>query len=351
VRGGDNDGVAAFAGRRWDADTLVRAVASVAQALYVVDAAGRIVLLNPAALKLLGYADERELLGLVSHDTVHYLRPDGSPFPAAECPLLRPRLTGETVHIERDTVVRKDGTQVVVSYSSAPVDLPDGRGAVVAFQDISERLRLSEVEASRARIARAADDARRTIERDLHDGVQQRLVSLALHLRGTVQAAVPPEAGELHAQLDEVAEELDDMLDELREVARGIHPAVLTEGGLRPALNALARRSAVPVHLHVPLADRLPEPIETAAYYVVSEALTNIAKHAHASAADVEAAARDRVLWIRISDDGRGGAGFGRGSGLVGLKDRVEALGGWISLHSPSGEGTMLRIALPLESV
>jgi PAS domain S-box-containing protein len=330
--------------------TLVRAVASVAEALYVVDASGRIVFLNPAALKLLGYADERELLGRVSHDTVHYLRPDGSPYPAADCPLLRPRRTGETVHIERDTVVRKNGTQVVVSYSSAPVDLADGRGAVVAFQNISERLRLGEVEASRARIAKAADDARRRIERDLHDGVQQRLVSLALHLRGTVQAAVPPEASELHAQLDEVADELDDILDEVREVTRGIHPAVLTSGGLRPALTALARRSAVAVHLDVPLADRLPEPIETAGYYVVSEALTNIAKHAHASDVDVAVDVRDDVLWIRICDDGRGGAGFGRGSGLVGLRDRVEALGGWISLHSPSGEGTKLRVALPLES-
>jgi PAS domain S-box-containing protein len=340
-------GVAAFAGWHWDADSLVRTVASVAEALYVVDAAGRIVFLNPAALKLLGYADERELLGRVSHDTIHYLRQDGSPFPAAECPLLRPRLTGETVHLERDTVVRKDGTQVVVSYSSAPVDLPDGRGAVVAFRDVSEQLRLCEVEASRARITKAADDARRKIERDLHDGVQQRLVSLALHLRGTVQAAVPPEAGELHAELDEVADELDDMLHEVREIARGIHPGVLTSGGLRPALKALARRSAVPVNLNVPLADRLPEPIETAGYYVVSEALTNIAKHAHAAAADVDVDLRDGVLWIRICDNGRGGAGFGRGSGLVGLKDRVEALGGWISLHSPSGEGTILRIALP----
>jgi PAS domain S-box-containing protein len=164
------------------AETLFRAVAAVADALYVVDAAGRITFLNPAALKILGYANENELLGRPSHETIHYLRPDGSPFPAAECPLLRPRLTGETVHLDLDWFVRKDTTHVAVSYSSAPVDLADGRGAVVAFRDISDRLRLKELEASRARIAQAADEARRRIERDLHDGAQQQFVAVAMRL-------------------------------------------------------------------------------------------------------------------------------------------------------------------------
>jgi PAS domain S-box-containing protein len=129
----------------WNSDTLFKAVAAVADALYVVDADGRIAFLNPAALKILGYDDERELLGRLSHDTVHYLRPDGSPFPASECPLLRPRVTGETVHVEQDVLIRRDRTQVAVSYSSAPVDLATGRGAVVAFRDVTERLQLSEV--------------------------------------------------------------------------------------------------------------------------------------------------------------------------------------------------------------
>ena len=138
------------------------------------------------------------------------------------------------------------------------------------------------------------------------------------------------------------------MLEELQEIGRGLHPAILTEGGLRPALRALARRSVVPVVLDVRMPGRLPEPVETAAYYAVAEALTNTAKHADASAAKVEVAVGEGVLRVSVHDDGCGGAGFGRGSGLVGLKDRVEALGGRIRLDSPPGAGSALHIALPL---
>jgi PAS domain S-box-containing protein len=341
--------MAASAGSPWNVDTLFRAVAAVADALYVVDTNGCVAFLNPTAVKTLGYSDEQELLGQVSHDTIHYLRPDGSPFPEAECPLLRPRVTGETVHVERDTLVRKDGSQIAVSYSSAPVELADGRGVVVTFRDITEQLRLSEVMASRARITKAADDARRKIERDLHDGVQQHLVSLALRVRGTVLPAVPPGADELRAQLDGLATELNAVLDELREISRGIHPAVLVRGGLGTALKALARRSAVPVRLDVQVQERLPDPIEIAAYYVVSEALTNTAKHADASRVDIDVSAQADVLHIRVRDDGRGGADYGVGSGLLGLKDRVEALGGRISLYSPLEAGTAVHIALPID--
>ena len=201
--------------------------------------------------------------------------------------------------------------------------------------------------ASRARIVATADATRRRIERDRHDGAQQRLVSLSLQLRAA-QAAAPPEAGELAQRLDDVVAGLTSVLGELSEIARGIHPAILADGGLRPALKALARRCAVPVHLDVQVEGRLSEPIEIAAYYVISEALTNAAKHGHASAVDVEVAAGEGVLHVRVRDDGRGGAAFGHGSGLVGLKDRVEALGGRISLHSPPGGGTTVEIALPL---
>ena len=201
--------------------------------------------------------------------------------------------------------------------------------------------------ASRARIVATTDQTRRRIERDLHDGAQQRLVSLALQLR-EAQAALPG-AGELAQRLEGAVAEVNGVLEELREIARGIHPAVLTEGGLRPALRALARRSAVPVSLDVKVAGRLPEPVEIAAYYAVSEALTNVAKYAHASAAEVEVAVGDGVLRVDVRDDGRGGADFGRGSGLLGLKDRVEALGGWISLQSAAGAGTIMQIALPLD--
>jgi signal transduction histidine kinase len=202
--------------------------------------------------------------------------------------------------------------------------------------------------ASRARIVAAADTTRRRIERDLHDGAQQRLVSLALHLRGAVHASPPPEADELAALMDLVADGLTDVLDELRETARGIHPAALAEGGLRPALKELARRSAVPVRLDVGIDQRLPEPIELAAYYIVAEALTNAAKHADASVVDVRADDVEGMLQVIIRDDGRGGADFARGTGLVGLTDRVEALGGHLSLQSPHGAGTTLEVTLPL---
>jgi predicted ATPase/signal transduction histidine kinase len=202
----------------------------------------------------------------------------------------------------------------------------------------------AEVSASRARIVAAADQARRRIERNLHDGAQQRLVSLGLRLRA-VQAAIPPQFG---AQLDDAVTEAAGALDELGEIARGIHPAVLTDRGLAPALKTLARRSAVPVDLQVHVAQRLPEPVEVSAYYVIAEALSNAAKHARASAVIVQTEVAGDVLLLTVRDDGGGGAGFTRGTGLAGLKDRVEALGGRIFLDSPRGAGTSLRVELPL---
>jgi signal transduction histidine kinase len=198
--------------------------------------------------------------------------------------------------------------------------------------------------ASRARIVATADATRRRIERNLHDGAQQRLVSLALDVRAA-QAAAAPGTGE---QLDHVASGLDDVLEDLREIAHGLHPAILAGGGLRPALKTLARRSAVPVDLDLHIDRRLPEPVETAAYYTVAEALTNAAKHAHATGADIEAAESDGVLHVRVHDNGRGGADCSHGSGLIGLRDRAEALGGRLRLHSPPGAGTTLEITLPL---
>jgi PAS domain S-box-containing protein len=204
----------------------------------------------------------------------------------------------------------------------------------------------SELAASRRRIVAASDEARRRIERDLHDGAQQRLVSLALQLRAA-QAAVPAELDELAAELDRVAAGLNGALEELLEFARGIHPAILAEGGLGPALRTLARRSAVPVELDMRTEGRWPEPVEVGAYYVVSEALANAAKHAHASMVAVDVEADDRVLRVCVRDDGVGGADFARGSGLVGLKDRVEVLGGRIALRSDPGLGTSLSVELP----
>ena len=205
----------------------------------------------------------------------------------------------------------------------------------------------AELTASRARIAATADQTRRRIERDLHDGAQQRLVSLALQLR-TAQTAVPPEFDELGAELDRVATGLTDALDELRELARGIHPAVLTEGGLAPALKALARRSPVPVDLVVHGEAGLPEQIEVSAYYVVSEALTNAAKHAHASTVTITVEAADDIMRIIVRDDGVGGADATRGTGLVGLRDRVEAIGGRAFVDSPPAAGTTVGVEIPL---
>jgi signal transduction histidine kinase len=209
----------------------------------------------------------------------------------------------------------------------------------------------TELTASRARIVAAADQTRRRIERDLHDGTQQRLVSLALRLRA-VQMSLPPDAGELAKSLGSLVNEATSTLDELGELARGIHPVVLAEGGLTAALETLARRSAIPVELDGEIEGRLPEQVETAAYYVVSEALTNAAKHAAASVVrirvDTVEADGTGVLRVEVRDDGRGGAAVAQGTGLLGLKDRVEALGGRILLHSPPGAGTTLRLELPL---
>jgi PAS domain S-box-containing protein len=196
----------------------------------------------------------------------------------------------------------------------------------------------AELLASRSRIVTTADQTRRRIERDLHDGAQQRLVTLTMKLR----------ALEAPSDVEEIAEGLDGVLDDLRETARGLHPVMLSRGGLGPALKALGRRSPVPVELDVRTQERLPEPVEVVAYYVVAEALTNAAKHAHATVVSVEAEVVDGDLRVSVHDDGVGGADPALGSGLVGLTDRVEALGGTLTLQSPRAGGTTLRIDLPL---
>ena len=206
----------------------------------------------------------------------------------------------------------------------------------------------SELAASRRRIVAASDQARRRIERDLHDGTQQRLVSLGLAAR-TAEADVPADRGDLRAELSHIAAGLADAVAELQELSRGIHPAILSEGGLGPAVRTLARRSAVPVDLDVTTNARFPEPIEVAAYYVASEALANAMKHAQASRVEMSLTTRNGSLLLSIRDDGVGGANPARGSGLVGLADRVEALGGSIRLHSAAGAGTQITVDLPLE--
>jgi signal transduction histidine kinase len=203
----------------------------------------------------------------------------------------------------------------------------------------------AELTASRARIVAAGDNARRRFERNLHDGAQQRLVSLGLQLR-TVEARVPRELPVLAEGISDAISGLAEVSDDLQEISRGMHPAILSKGGLGPALRTLARRSAVPVDLHVAVAQRLAETAEVAAYYVVAEALTNAAKHAQANEVRVSCEADAAILSLKIQDDGVGGADLSRGSGLIGLKDRFEAVGGRLEITSIAGHGTCLSATI-----
>ncbi len=242
----------------------------------------------------------------------------------------------------------------VISAASTEGPMPPGSEARLAsFTElvataIANAEGSAELAASRRRIVAASDESRRQIERDLHDGTQQRLVSLGLAVRAA-EASLPAERDDLRAQLSGVATGLVAAIEDLQEISRGIHPAILSRGGLVPALQALAHRSAIPVDLSIRADVRLAEPIEVAAYFVASEALANAAKHSQASRIDVSLEQRERSLLLSVRDDGVGGADPSRGSGLLGLTDRVEALGGSISVYSREGNGTQITAELPLE--
>jgi PAS domain S-box-containing protein len=348
--------------RHWSAADVQEAlVISGEIPLWLVDGDDRVAFVNDAAVRVLGFDSDEELLGGPSHDSIHYKHPDGSPYPAEDCPITHATQRGESISVERDWWVRKDGSMVPISIHCVPLEIDGRMGTAMTFHDLTAsvqaevellrlevaRARLVEVSASRARIVAAADETRRAIERDLHDGIQQSLVSLGLQLRGAL-VTVPPQLGELDGELSRIVDGLTSVLDELREISRGIHPAILSEGGLAPALRMLARRSAVPVSLDLRAEFRLPEPLEVAAYYVVSEALTNTAKHAHASMVNVELDICDAILQLAIHDDGLGGADASQGSGLVGLSDRIEAVGGTLTVSSQPGDGTHIRAEIPL---
>jgi signal transduction histidine kinase len=285
--------------------------------------------------------------------------------------------TGRPARLERSDLEHVSGPMAdvlreigAVSNVGAPIVVEGKQWGFVTVTDVNKRLpadaekRLekfaellgtaianadsrAELAASRARIVAAGDDARRRIERDLHDGAQQRLVTLAVALR-RAEAKVPVGSDELRAEVSRVAEGLTTAVDGLRELSQGIHPAELTAGGLSPALKALGRRSAVRVELDVPFEDRLPDQVEVAAYYTVSEALTNASKHAHATRVWVSLSIEDDVLLLSIRDDGVGGADPRRGSGLTGLRDRIEALGGRIQIESQTGSGTVIEVEIPI---
>jgi PAS domain S-box-containing protein len=316
----------------------------------------RIRLWNPAAERIFGWSRE-EMLGRGG-------LPMAPPSKREEAEELFERVReGESVNDYETVRLGKDGTLVAVSIAAAPVRDASGRvvGNMVAYTDITERkaqdaevhrlnaelhARLEELAASRARIVTAGDVERRRLERNLHDGAQQRLVALSLSLRLAL-AKLDSDPAAARATLAAAGDELALALDELRELARGLHPAVLSDHGLRAAVEMLASRSPVPVELTDIPAERLPEPVEAAAYYLIAEALTNVTKYARASAVRVRVAASDASVVIEVSDDGVGGADAAAGSGLRGLADRVEALGGSLEVASPAGGGTTLRAEIP----
>jgi PAS domain S-box-containing protein len=316
----------------------------------------RIRLWNPAAERIFGWSSE-EMIGRGG-------LPLAPPPKRAESEELFARVrAGESVNDFETVRQRKDGTLVDVSIAAAPVRDASGQviGNMVAYTDITERKaqeaevhrlnaelheRLEELAASRARIVTAGDVERRRLERNLHDGAQQRLVTLSLALRLAL-AKLDSDPAAARASLAEACDELAVALDELRELARGLHPAVLSERGLRAAVESVASRAPVPVEIADVSDERLPEPVEAAAYYLIAEALTNVTKYAQASTVRVRVAASDASVVVEVSDDGVGGADPAGGSGLRGLADRVEALGGSLEVVSPAGAGTSLRAEIP----
>jgi PAS domain S-box-containing protein len=316
----------------------------------------RIQLWNPAAERIFGWTAE-EMLGRGG-------LPMAPPHKRAEAEELFERvLSGESINDFETVRLRKDGTLVPVSIAAATIRDSSGRGVgnMVAYADITDRkaqeaevhrlnaelhARLEDLAASRARIVTAGDVERRRLERNLHDGAQQRLVAISLSLRLAL-AKLEADPVATRAILAGAGDELTVALDELRELARGLHPAVLTDHGLRAAVEMLAGRAPLVVEIDGIPDERLPEPVEAASYYLIAEALTNVAKYARASTARVRVAPTGTGVVVEVSDDGIGGADPVNGSGLRGLADRVEALGGSLHVQSPAGGGTSLRAEIP----
>jgi PAS domain S-box-containing protein len=347
-----------------DAQPFLKSILDgVAQPVWVVDHDGRIRFANPAALAALGYDDLSELEGKPSHETIHYKYPDGSPFPAEECPMLLPRQTGETIHRDEDWFFRRDGTMFPVSYWSAPIETPQGRGAVVAFTDIEEQrkaeqalrerdlaeARASEAMAAQRRTIEAADAARRRVTRDLHDGAQQRFVNAVINLQ-LAQEKWASDRERARELLDLATGEAQAGIEELRELAAGIHPAILTSRGLGAAVESLAGRLPIPVSPLDVRVERLPAAIEASVYFFCSEALTNVVKHARAKSASVRIISESGALTVEVADNGVGGAKLRAGSGLPGLADRIAALDGVLTVRSEPGGGTTLSAKIPLSA-
>jgi PAS domain S-box-containing protein len=323
-------------------------LAGALDAVVAIDHRGRILDFNPAAERTFGYDAD----AVIGQDMAELIVPP-SLRARHRAGLARYLVTGDGPVLDRRveiTGMRSDGSEFPVELTITRIDVPGPPTFTGYLRDITERKRQeAELKASRARIIQAADEARQRLERDLHDGAQQRLVGLALDLRlaRSRMESQPDEAARL---LDEATDELAAATSELRELARGIHPAVLTEGGLEPALRTLVARSSVPTVLTVPVADRAAPAVEVTAYFTVAEALTNVARYAEATEVQVEVGFDDGLLVVEVRDDGRGGADAGEGTGLRGPVDRVAALDGRLDVHSPAGAGTIIRAEIPCAS-
>ena len=325
---------------------FVRAVIQAAPSyLCLVDDRGLIVRYNQALADASGRPDDDEVRGRPFWDV--FVAPDEAD-EVSEA-IDRASHAVQDVPERENTWVTASGERLAVAWSMTPLVEERGEArSLVTGMDITERKRQEEeVRSSRARIVEVASAERRRLERNLHDGAQQRLVSLSLFLRlAQGKVAEDPEAAQ--TLLDQGSDELSRALEELRELARGIHPAILTDRGLEPAIQALVTRSPVPVTLAEAPEERLPEPVEAAAYYVVAEALTNVAKYAQASAATVRVSQDNGYAIVEVADDGVGGANPAGGSGLRGLADRVAALDGRLEVESRPGRGTTIRAAIPV---
>ncbi|HMJ36595.1 MAG TPA: PAS domain S-box protein [Baekduia sp.] len=348
--------------RRWSAGEVQEAlVISGEIPLWLVDGDDRIAFVNDAAVRTLGYDSDDELLGRPSHDTVHWKHPDGSPYPAEDCPITHATRRGEPIRMERDWWVRKDGSMVPISIHCVQMEIDGRMGTAMTFHDLTasveaeqerrrydvERARLGEVRASRTRIVEAADEQRRRLVRDLHDGAQSGLVRIVLALQLALRGGDVP--GEVRTLVGDALGDARSAIDELRELAHGIHPAVLTRSGLAAGVRAMADRASVPVVVDV-ADERYPEPVELAAYFVAAEALTNVAKYARASTARVTTTRTESHLVLTVDDDGIGGARASAGRGLAGLADRLAALDGTLTVSSQPGKGTCVRAEIPLST-
>jgi PAS domain S-box-containing protein len=313
--------------------------------IVTMDEHGCVVEFNPAAERTFGYRRDdvvgREMAELIVPPRLRELHRRG----------LRRYLDGaEPVVLNRRIEIvgmRSDGDEFPVELAITRIPVPGAPMFTGYLRDITERKQAEqELRASRARIVEATDAERRRLERDLHDGAQQRLVALSLSLRLTRTRidADPQAAADL---VDEAIDELTGATAELRELARGIHPAILTDRGLDAALKALAARAPVPVEVAGTVDERLPAPVEAAVYFVAAEALTNVARYAQANRAEVRIELTASSVTVEVSDDGIGGASGDGGSGLRGLADRVAALDGMLEVVSPPGEGTIVRAAIP----